>query len=191
MKILRNLCCLVAVAFLISTGCYAQSFQRGDNMVSVGMMLGSNLGSFHYNTSPPGLSLQYELGYLNMDGPGVLGLGGQLAHKSFSYNGYVGSHHYVRTWNYTIIGFRAGYHYQGFDQLKQLDPYGGLMLSYNSVNYSYSSDDGVDDPSGSYSSSMGLSGYVGARWFFTKNIAAYMEVGFGVSNLNFGGCYKF
>jgi hypothetical protein len=114
-----------------------------------------------------------------------------LGHKNFTNSGSSGSYTYTQKWSYNVIGFRAAYHYNGLENLKQLDPYGGMMLSYNAVNYTYSGSDGLADPGSNYDNSLGLSAYVGGRWFFTKNIAAYMELGLGVSNLAIGACYKF
>jgi hypothetical protein len=34
-------------------------------------------------------------------------------------------------------------------------------------------------------------GYVGARWFFTKNIAVYSELGYMISVFNTGVTFKF
>jgi len=181
---------LALVVFPMLSG-FSQSLQRGENLVSAGIAVGSSLGNFDFSSSSPGIALQYEMGYMNLDGPGVLGLGGYVGHKNFTHNGENGSYSYSQKWSYTVIGFRAAYHYSGWTKVSQLDPYGGLMLSYNAVNYSYSATDGNADPGDQYDNGLGLSGYVGGRWFFTKNIAAYMELGLGVSNLAVGACYKF
>ena len=191
MKNIFLFCLAFAFAALISFSASAQVFQRGDNLVTAGISFGSGMGNFDANHSSPGISLTYELGYYNLDGPGVLGLGAYVGHKNFSNTGTLGNSPYSQKWSYTVIGFRANYHYQGLKNLPHLDPYGGLMLSYNAVNYTFSSPDGITDPSGDYNGSLGLSLYAGSRWFFTKNIAAFMEVGFGVANLTIGGCYKF
>lgn len=191
MKRVKNIVSVFALVVIPSIVGYAQQLQRGDNLIGFGFGVGSSLGNFKSSASTPGICLQYEMGYLNLDGPGVLSLGGYLGHKSFSYGGYNGAYTYSQKWSYTIIGFRAAYHYNGLTELKQLDPYGGLMLSYDAVNYTYTAENGIIDPSGHYSSGLGLSGYLGGRWFFNNNIAAFMELGFGVSNLTIGACYKF
>ena len=180
-----------AFASLVTFSVDAQTMNRGDNLVTAGISLGSGLGNFDASSSSPGFSLTYELGYYNLDGPGVLGLGAYLGYKSFSNSGYLENSAFTQDWKYTVIGFRANYHYMGLKNLPQLDPYGGLMISYDAVNYTFNSTDGITDPSGEYNGSLGLSLYAGGRWFFTKNIAAFVEVGFGVANLTVGGCYKF
>jgi hypothetical protein len=190
MKNVLSRCIALSLLFLSLTAS-GQVLQPGDNLVSAGISFGSTLDDFHANQSSPGLSLHYELGYMNLGNDGVLGLGGYLGRKGYSEKGYVGPYHYTQEWNYTVIGFRAAYHYKGLPSLPQLDPYGGLMLSYNAVNYSYTATDGGSDPGGIYNSYLGLSCYVGGRWYFTRNFAAMMEVGFGVSNLTLGACYKF
>jgi hypothetical protein len=191
MKSFRRFVILCSLATLPAVSGHAQSFLRGDNLISVGLAAGSSLGNFHFSSSSPGLALQYELGYLNLQGPGVLGLGCYLGHKGYSNSGISGPYSYSQEWSYTVIGFRGAYHYNGIPNLKQLDPYGGVMVSYNAVNYSYSGSDGLADPGSNYDSGLGLSAYLGGRWFFTKNIAAYMELGLGVSNIAVGACYKF
>jgi len=180
-----------AFVCITTLAAHSQAFQVGDNLVSVGLAAGSSLGNYHFSSSSPGIALQYEMGYMNLDGPGVLGFGGYLGYKSFTNSGTSGNYSYSQKWSYTVIGFRAAYHYNGFANLKQLDPYGGLMLSYNAANYTYSSSDGMTDPGSNYNNGLGLSGYLGGRWFFNKNIAAFMELGLGVSNLTVGACYKF
>jgi len=45
--------------------------------------------------------------------------------------------------------------------------------------------------SGSYGSGVGLSLYIGGRYFFTDNIAALVELGYGVAYLNIGIAIKF
>ena len=191
MKNIFLFCLAFAFAALISFPASGQVFNRGDNLVAAGISCGSGMGNFDANSSSPGYSITYELGYSNLDGPGVLGLGAYLGHKSFTNTGTMGNSPYSQEWSYTVIGFRANYHYQGLKSLSKLDPYGGLMVSYNAVEYTFSSPDGIVDPSGDYNGNLGLSLYAGGRWFFTKNFAAFAEVGFGVSNLTVGACYKF
>src|SRR5690606_40595896 len=70
-----------------------------------------------------------------------------------------------------------------------LDVYGGAMLGYNIVKYSSDGDDMA--MVNNYGSGMGLSGFLGSRWFFSDKIGAYAELGYGVSVLNVGLTFKF
>jgi hypothetical protein len=67
------------------------------------------------------------------------------------------------------------------------------MLSYNHLSYSYNDNGGAGSVtgSGSYGSAVGLSLYIGGRYFFTDNIAALVELGYGVAYLNVGIAIKF
>lgn len=166
---------------------HAQQFIHGTNVVSAGIGLGSSLGSFHYGSQTPALSLQYERGVWEVGGPGLISLGGYAGMKSYKYAGSG----YSEKWGYTIIGIRSAYHYNGIHSEK-FDLYGGLMLSYNIVDYTFRDDQGNHIDGGkNYGSAAGLSLYAGGRYFFTQHVAAYAELGYGVSYLTLGLAFKF
>lgn len=178
---------LVLVSLSISGILFAQPFNKGTNVVSAGIGLGSSLGGFTYGSQTPALSLQYERGVWEVGGPGVISLGGYAGMKSYKYSGSG----YTQKWGYTIIGIRSAYHYNGINSDK-FDVYGGLMLSYNILNYSYKDDQGNNIGSnGNYGSAAGFTAYVGGRYFFSDNIAAFAEAGYGVSYLTLGLAFKF
>lgn len=185
MKIILFLC--LSIAFM-SNG-MAQSFVSGTNAINVGIGLGSSLGNFGYSSQTPALSVQYDRGIWDIGGPGVISLGGYVGYKSFKNSYESGSYAYTNSWKYTVIGVRAAYHYNGFDT-EQWDLYGGTMLSYNILNYSYKDTNGISDNAGSYGSSAGLSLFVGARYFFTEKLAAMAEAGYGISYLSVGISFK-
>ena len=94
---------------------------------------------------------------------------------------------------YTNIGFgvRGAYH---FNFLKNLDTYAGLTLGYviqkTDVTYgsAYGSQPAYDDGA----SFILIGGNVGARYFFTKNIGAYLELGYsGLQVASIGLSVKF
>ena len=174
---------------LVSSG-LAQPFVRGTNAINAGIGLGSSLGSFGYSSQTPALSVQYDRGIWDIGGPGVISLGGYMGYKSFKNSYESGSLNYRHSWKYTVIGVRAAYHYNGFDTDK-LDLYGGTMLSYNILNYSYEDNGGQIDSSGSYGSTAGLSLFGGARYFFTDHLAAMAEAGYGISYFTVGLSLKF
>jgi hypothetical protein len=182
---------LMAVTGL-SLSVHAQEFVKGTNIVSAGIGLGSSILSYSAASQTPALSLQYERGVWDIGGPGVISLGGYIGYKGYSYSGKAGAYSYDQKWHYTVVGIRSAYHYNGFN-VDKLDVYGGAMLSYNHLSYTYSDNGGAGgvSGSGSYGSAVGLSLYVGGRYFFTDNIAALIELGYGVAYLNVGIAIKF
>ena len=47
------------------------------------------------------------------------------------------------------------------------------------------------DQFASVSYGLGTQAFVGSRYFFNDNIAAFAELGYGLAYLNIGGTYKF
>jgi hypothetical protein len=172
----------------------SQAFHEGDKILGFGLGFGSSLGGYTYGSSIPAISAFYEQGNWTVGGPGVISLGGYIGYKSFTYdeNPYY-NYSFHEKWNYTIIGIRSAYHYTGLDS-KDWDVYGGLMLSYNIVNYSYTSN--PPNPAydnyytGSYGSYLGLSLYIGGRYFVSEKVALYAELGYGVAYFNLGAALK-
>lgn len=180
---------------MTSSGAKAQAaYQIGNNVISASFGLGSAYGSFNSSKQSPAINLQYERGIWQA-GPGVISLGAYLGYKSYRYSGtFPGGYTYSQRWNYTIIGARGAWHIQEFDgtELKKWDLYGGVMLSYNILDYTYSDNDPTFELSDvHYSSGMGLSAFLGARYFFNDHFAAQGELGYGISYLNLGIAYKF
>ena len=169
----------------------AQSFVKGTNVLAAGIGFGGSFGSFTYGSQSPGISVQYEKGIWEVGGPGVISLGGYAGTKGYKYSGTAGAYHYSQKWNYTIIGVRSAYHYNGINNEK-FDVYGGLMLSYNILSYKYEDNGSLGQyDAGSYGSAAGLSAYVGGRYFFTDNVGVFAEAGYGVSYLTIGAAFSF
>jgi hypothetical protein len=178
---------LIAPASIIS----AQPFKKGTNVVSAGVGLGSSFGSFSYGSQTPAISLQYEKGLWEVGSVGVISLGGYVGIKSFKYSGGNSAYNYTEKWSYKIIGVRSAFHYNGF-KVEKLDAYAGAMLSYNILNFSYKDNGGSSTyrDNGNYGSAAGLTFYAGGRYFFSKNLAGFAEVGYGVSYLTLGLALK-
>lgn len=172
------------LAVFAATVAYAQQpFQEGTTMANLGIGVGTNLGGL--GTARPAISIAVDHGFWSVGGPGVISLGGYVGNTGYKYTGSG----YTSKWNYMVIGVRGAYHYNGFESIPELDLYGGLMLAYNIVNYSF---DGSSTPiSNNYGSGVGLTGFVGARYLFSDNFGAFAELGYGVSSLNVGITYKF
>ena len=165
----------------------AQQFQTGTNIVSAGIGLGSSILSYSGASQSPAISLQYERGVWDIGGPGVISLGGYAGYKGYSYSGP----DYSEKWHYTVLGVRSAYHYNGLN-VDKLDLYGGVMLSYNLLSYSFTDNAGYNvSGSGSYGSTFGFSLYAGARYFFSDHFSVLAELGYGVAFLNVGIAAKF
>lgn len=166
----------LCVVLFASFTCNAQEFNVGTNVISGGIGLGGNFGSYSTSTQAPGFSINYERGVWDV-GPGVVSLGGYVGTKTYKYK-YSNN---VDKWSYTIVGVKGAYHYNGFE-VENLDVYGGVLLSYNILSYS-----GL----GSYGSRAGFTGFLGGRWYFTDSIAVFAEAGYGVAYLTLGISFRF
>ncbi|MDP4218497.1 MAG: hypothetical protein Q8927_20040 [Bacteroidota bacterium] len=183
---------LLMTATCFAMTMHAQKFQRGTNIVSAGIGLGSAILNYSGAAQTPALSLQYERGIWDMGGPGVVSLGGYVGYKGYSYSGGASSYKFSEKWHYTVVGIRSAYHYTGL-KVDNLDVYGGVMLAYNLLSYSYSDNGGGGSfgNTGTYGSTVGLSLYVGGRYYFSDNLAVLAELGYGVAYLNAGIALKF
>lgn len=188
---MKKITLVLLAATLLATKTNAQFFEKGTNVISAGVGLGGHYGSFSYGSQTPALSIQYEKGIWEVGGPGVISLGGYAGVKGYKYSGSSGAYSYSEKWNYTVIGVRSTYHYNGINNEK-FDVYGGLMLSYNILSYKFSSNGSSSTHlSGNYGSTVGFSLYAGGRYLFTEKLGAFAELGYGVSYLTLGLAYKF
>ncbi|WPR77367.1 hypothetical protein [Algoriphagus sp. NG3] len=168
---------------------FAQEFEKGDKVISLGIGLGSSIGSFNTSSQIPALSAQYEQGVWETGGPGVISLGGYIGYKAYTYDYSSSSYSYEQKWDYILLGVRSAYHWNGHN-VDNLDLYGGLMLGYYLLNYSYSDSNGSSTGGDNYSNTAGLSIYLGSRYYFSQNLAAFAEAGYGVAYLNIGVALK-
>ena len=173
---------LLFACLLFTAALRGQSFEKGTNVIALGITFGSAYGDYSYDDQSAGFGAQYEKGIWEA-GPGVISLGGYLGSKTYR------NSRFGERWNYTILGFRGAYHYNRFnsEQLKKLDPYAGLMVAYSVLGYRVN----PNTNRGRYRSSVDNSVFVGGRYYFTNNFAGFAEIGLGVSNLTLGGALKF
>lgn len=157
----------------IVTSASAQEFIKGTNVINAGIGLGGAYGSYATSSQSLGFSASFERGIWEVPGPGVVSLGGFLGYKTYDYDYFGGSDR----WTYTVVGVRGAYHYNGLN-IENLDVYGGAMVSYRILSYS--------GTTGSYGSRPGATGFVGGRYFFSNNFAAFAEAGYGFAYLTVG-----
>ena len=167
---------IITILFLNYLG-HSQEFKIGTNTINLGVGFGGNFGNFTTSSQSPGYSITYERGIWDVPGPGTVSLGAYLGTKSYTYDYTLGND----KWNYTIIGVRGAYHYNGLE-IERLDVYGGVMASYNVLSYS---------GSGSFNNKPSATGFVGGRWFFSDTFAAFAEASYGVAYLTVGVSLKF
>ncbi len=171
----------------------AQQFEKGTTALNVGLGLGGILDDYYfYGNSSPMFNASIEHGLWDMAGPGVISLGGFLGfqtHRDDDYYSYYSS----ERWRHTVIGVRGNYHYNGFTNIPQLDLYAGSMIAYNAVSYTYTDSQGRKTKGSSKYRSGGVrfTAYAGGRWFFNEKFAGFVELGYGITALNFGGTIKF
>ena len=201
MKIVTSIGTLLLAASLPLVS-HAQSFQEGDNVLGVGVGLGGSYGIGFTGSGvsqTPAIALHFDHGMGDL-GPGIWGLGGFVGYKSYKYtydnpyyfNGLNKGYKSSYKWTYTIVGARGTWHYNDWHNNDKLDTYAGLMLAYRIATFKdetqYPAGIGTFN-AGSYSG-VTLTGLVGVRYFFTDNIGAYLEAGFGVSVLQLGLAVK-
>ena len=173
----------VLVVFLTLSGfswnAFAQddAFKKGDNVINVGVGLGTYFSDKGFSMSVPPISGSFEYGVVDLfDGKGAIGVGGYLSYLLRKSNGddsfNVGDF---------VIGPRGLFHYQFVDKL---DTYAGLMLGYDVV--SFNNKNASLSGSGFYSAF-----FIGGRYYFTNAIAVFGELGYGISPLQLGISFKF
>lgn len=186
----KSLLTLIIAAFFSLPFTFAQGFEVGTNEVSLGLGLGSSLGSFTSSGSLPSINLQYERGMWEAGQNGVISLGGFLGYKHYNIDYAFYGYSSKSSLNYTIIGVRSAYHYTGLSD-KNWDFYGGAMVSYSIANVKYKDNSGNFSDNSAFGSTASLSLYAGARYLFNEKFGAFAELGYGVSFLNLGVSMKF
>jgi hypothetical protein len=184
MKNRSKLLALVTLAALLSLApaLNAQAFKTGTTAINVGAALGW-YGYGYSATSLPAFSLSLEKGFKDIENVGPLSLGGIVGFKHASYKGVYA---YDWTWNDIIVAARGAIHYDLFKEPK-VDTYGGVALGVRIQSEHYTI---LDEKAHSNHVSPLLALYVGGRYYFTDNIAAFGELGYGLGYLTLGLTFK-
>jgi hypothetical protein len=137
-----------------------------------------------YGPDYPPVSASFEMGI--KDGvldEGSIGVGGYVGFSRYKWE-YLGW-----GWNYTnfILGARGVFHYPFMDKL---DTYAGLMLGFRVVSSKEFGDAVFRYNYSSSSSGLVTSAFVGGRYYFSDNLAAMLELGYGISYINLGIALK-
>lgn len=175
-KIFFGVCLVGALSFL-SNSALAQ-YKKGDNLLNLGLGLNS-----YYSAGVP-VSAIYEAG-VSKD----ISFGGGIDYLSHTY-GYLNSNYRYTS---VYIGLRGSYHFNELLNLRSndVDIYGGLSLGYRSFSWSEGNFNGTGLNS-NYSSGLYLGVHVGGRYYFSNNVAGFLELGaLGSTNARIGVAFKF
>ncbi|TYP96628.1 hypothetical protein BC792_105119 [Sphingobacterium allocomposti] len=167
---IKKIACFTLAGILYATGSFAQSFQKGDRTLQVGVGIGGGFGI------PVGLGYEHAVS-------DRIGIGAYAAFSTEreSFGGY-------GNWRYTHIlaAARGAYHIPV--KSTKFDPYAGILLGYNIATVKW---DGADEAPISASAGGFLWGaYVGSKYWFSDKIGAFAEVGYGLGVLNAGITFK-
>ncbi len=187
-KTLRILVFSVAlICAMPAASTYAQLFDKGDKVISAGL----GLGATYYSLG--GTSMVMPVIFASGDyclredlGPGNLGVGAIIAYSSYKDNYYLSDDYYWK-YNTFMLGARGTYHFT--DLVDKLDLYGGITLGGKIENAKWHGPNvgAKSDPSGGVLAEF----FGGARYYFTDNIAANGELGYGVAWLKLAISFKF
>jgi len=177
---------LISLLLVIAVGLsFSQmAYKKGDQVVSLGLGLGGFAGAYG-GSSGIAISGGYEYGVHEN-----VSLGGLVGYSSSSdeYNSYYGG---TYGWKYTyiLIGARGAYHIDLLHN-SNIDTYGGVLLGYNIVSSSATGTNSSYYGSTASASYMLFGVFIGGRYYFNPNLAAQVELGYGVGFLNVGIAYK-
>jgi len=177
--------------FTVQVSAQTPTFVKGDHVAGAAIGIGGSLYSgYSYGsglTRMPAISVFYEHCIMDnlWDEKSSIGVGGVFGFAQAKY------YHSANGWGWRstnfIIGARGALHYALVDRL---DTYTGLMLGFNAVSWKWRGDyHGYG--SGKGSSGITMLWNLGARYYFTDNIAAFAEIGYGFAILNLGVAMKF
>jgi hypothetical protein len=165
----------------------ADNFEPGEMFISPAIGLGTPyLGGFGYSTvlPPISVSVDYAIEQDIVD-EGTVSVGGYFGVAQNRYRADYFGGEYGWNFTYIVIGPRGTYTYPIEENL---DIYGGLMLGYNIATVKE-----VGDVPGNANYSAGGFAYdffAGGRYYFKDNMAAMVELGYGVSILRLGVSFK-
>jgi hypothetical protein len=176
---MKKLTTSLSIILLFTTSLLAQekiaSFSKSTTLIQGGL----GLGSYYYIGKMSGIPFQGRFEKAIND---EFSLGAIIGRSSSKYTDGFGTIRY----NYTIIGARGNYHFDGGSNNK-FDPYGGVTLGYNifSVN--------TKDYGSFYeaeSSAILYGVQVGCNYYFADRIGGWAELGYGASYIGLGITYR-
>jgi hypothetical protein len=187
----------LSVLFLLHAPVVKAQYKVGTNDLNLGIGLGTFYTYLGGPTSPV-FSVSYEHGIVKL-GSGIagnLGLGGILSyqHEGYTnsyYNVYTGGYTDTYSWSTIFIGARGTWHpdFSQFMNQSKVDLYAALDLGVLIISSSVSG----PNTNGYAAAAGGIRGgpVIGGRYFFTDNVAGFLELGYDVAYLKLGVTFKF
>lgn len=194
MKKLKAILMLLACSVFIFKSVSAQdkAYELKNSVINLGVGFGYSVGYVSGTSASPVLNVSYEYALIEA-GPGLLGIGGCLSYQGSNFEHSDGFGTYKQSWNTTFFALRGTWHPEMLIGEKY-DVYGALQIGYYNYHYKFTGT-GLYDDAGEYSSdldnSIGLGLVVGGRYFFTKNIGAFAELGYDIAYFKIGLSAKF
>jgi hypothetical protein len=180
--------CLVTLltGLLFVNNIHAQSKGPMDPMsvddMTIGLSVGAGTPMWGNGAGfGPALKFTFEKGMWQL-GPGVLTLGGEA---TFSFFAHRYGDDYREAWMNFIFGARSAYHY-GWN-VRGLDTYGGIPLGIGFSAYSHADNPGYTNYFPVYPYA-GI--FLGASYFFNRNLGVNGEFGYNSTYANIGVIYK-
>ncbi len=157
------------------------AFTGGTNVIGFGLGLVNNLDYPNGGSTLMPLTVSYERGLNVAAGPGTIGVGGVFSYSHYKW----GEGDYK--WTVMYIAAKGAYHVD-LAKNEKLDTYAGLTLGYARTKVNWDSYYAGDASEGEVK----LGVLAGARYFFTPNVGAHLELESGpMSHITIGLNYKF
>ena len=177
----------IFVSLLVIVACIqlkAQLFEKNDININAGMGIGFNLYSISVlDIGIPPVTLSGDYGIVDDLGPGVIGVGPVIGFSTFKsdYPLLDGGYKYTSV----MFGARGTYHVSFVDNI---DTYGGWALYFSTLKTkAYGTFSSTDAP---IDAKLGIGLFVGAKYYFTENLAAFAEAGYNITWLTLGVTFK-
>ena len=179
-RVTTALACVAVTAQVAAAQAKGAAGNFGLGYTDVSAVIG--LGNIGGASASFGGRFEHAIKALPEMGNGILGIEASFDYYSWSarFTGYGWSYKYIP------VGVTANYHFK-LDEPK-IDPFVGLGLGYNIISCSVNS--GTFNGDCGYSSGIYVIARVGARYFFSPNMALYGDAGAGAATLNLGLTFK-
>ena len=200
---------LFAIIILNNNVVKGQAFYIGTHVVSLGFGFG---GAYPFKTTGgpyPAIGLSYEHGITEFSSGAAIGVGGFIGEKTLVYHHdfdvsqtYGNFPYYEESkWKYLFAGASGSYH---VNTHTRYDPYVNVILGMKFLKYRFVyTDPNHVPPDGYPTAGVPADGVpirdnhkykpgfmynfaVGTRYFWSNNVAAFIEAGYGISYVTFG-----
>ena len=167
---------------------HGQPFDVGNKNLNMTIGMGTPWVLYNdYKTVLPPVTASFDYGIRDDIGPGILSIGGVMAATTYKDSKTTPDDYGYKSTT-LIMALRSTYHYQ---LVNKLDTYGGIHLGMRMEMWKEYGDfppayETMDDLR--LRPMMSLFG--GAKYYFTDNIAAMLELGFSIAFINAGICIK-